>query len=85
MKVLIWYCEKFAIKDIQDSSRMNKIDENENLIDDNNVIVPWITIETKEDSNYFEDLLKELKLVKSIYNTNKVIILPFAHLSSIWC
>jgi hypothetical protein len=48
-------------------------------IKERNVLCPWITVEGKEDVNYFEQFEKDLKEQADHFKTNKVVLLPFVH------
>ena len=85
MKVLIWHCKKFRISNIKHSTRMNIIDNNINGIDEIDVIVPCITIESAEDSQFLEDLIEEIAEMSVIHQTKRVIVAPFGHLSHLCC
>ncbi len=83
MKTLIWYCRKFRISNVKKSTRMNPIDQEvEENIDEKNVIVPWITVESEKDKNFFDDFLSDIKKVSDKFKTNKIILVPFAHFTS---
>jgi hypothetical protein len=43
--------------------------------------VPWITIQSKKDVDYFDLFLNDINLLKKRFKTNKIILLPFAHLT----
>jgi len=48
MKVLFWYCKEFKIRNIILSKRIKEIKQDKFIIkniSEENVIVPWITIE----------------------------------------
>ncbi|HOY55841.1 MAG TPA: threonyl-tRNA synthetase editing domain-containing protein [bacterium] len=83
MKALIWYCKKFKISDVKKSTRMKPIiqDLEENL-DEKKVVVPWVTIESHKDENFFSDFLNDLKIVADKFKTKKIILCPFAHFAS---
>lgn len=84
MKVLIWYYKELKINNIIPSNKIKQIDQTnfstENIFE-KNVIVPWITIEIKNDLNYFNDFLKDINFFKERFKTNKIILVPFAHLT----
>lgn len=83
MKCLIWYCKKYYLGNIQQSNRLKeKLDNNENEINEENTFAIWITIEIESDYNYFENLLKDLNELKGHFKTNKIILTPFAHLAN---
>jgi hypothetical protein len=82
MKCLIWYCKDLYIGNIQVSDKAKDLDNDENTIDDNNCIFPWITIETEQDYNYFDDVLKDINSLKEHFKTNKIVLMPFAHLAN---
>lgn len=85
MKTLIWHCAYFKMGKVLNSTRMSKIDNNNNLINEANVIVPWVTVESSEDVNFFSEFYDEMYFLKGRYKTNKIVLLPFAHLSSQIC
>lgn len=85
MKVLLWHCSKYKISNINHSTRMKLIDSNFSDFDLNNVIVPWITIESANDINFLDELIDEIAIMKSIHQTNYVAVTPFGHLSSLHC
>lgn len=58
------------------------MDKDESNILEENVIVPWITIESEKDYNYFDDFLQDLTEMKNHFKTNKVVLTPFAHLAN---
>lgn len=84
MKALIWFCKEFKIGNVILSEKTKKI-EQENITSENiskkDVIVPWITIEGKKDLDYFSFFLKDIVFLKERFKTNKIILLPFAHLT----
>ena len=62
---------------------MNPISQNsEENIDEKNVIVPWVTIESEKDKIFFDDFLNDIRVVADKFKTNKIILFPFAHFSS---
>ncbi|MFH0906232.1 MAG: threonyl-tRNA synthetase editing domain-containing protein [archaeon] len=81
MKALIWHCKYFKIKNHKLFLNIT-IDQEPKNIEENNVIVPWITIETQKDEKCFKKILKDIIFLKERFNTNKVILTPFAHLSN---
>jgi hypothetical protein len=84
MKALIWYCKEIKIGNVIPSRKIKSINQKEvtkEAIYEKKVIVPWITIEGKEDFNYFNDFLKDVLFFKDRFKTNKVVLLPFAHLT----
>jgi len=85
VKTLIWHCAFFKIGKVVNSTRMSKLDGNKNIIDEKNVIVPWVTIESSEDVNFFQEFYSEIYFLKERFKTNKIVLLPFAHLSSQIC
>jgi hypothetical protein len=64
---------------------MKTIDHRNGGVDAENVIVPWITIESSEDTVFLEELAEEILIMSKTHNTNHVVILPFAHLSNVHC
>jgi len=81
MKVLIWYCKKLEIGKckLNDSSVSIKVLNSTKKIKERKVLNPWITIEGKEDENYFEDFEKDIKEMSDYFKTDKIVILPFVH------
>jgi len=83
MKSLIWYCKNLAVTNIQQMKNSENVcDNNSSEIMAQNVIVPWVTIESESDYNYFEDFLTDLKKVSKRFKTNKIVIIPFAHFAN---
>lgn len=85
MKALIWHCKRFRVGNIEHSTRMAPIDYQTECIDETNAITVWVTVETKGDINFLEELMKDIELMCEIHGTNNIIIAPFAHLSELHC
>ncbi len=83
MKILIWHCQEIFIGNIKKINEdLLNIDNKIEEISEKNVIVPWVTIESESDYNYFEDLLIDLKKLCKRFKTNKIVLIPFAHFSN---
>jgi hypothetical protein len=84
MKALIWFCKEFKIGNVINSNKIKEINQ-KNItskeIYKKNVIVPWITVEGKKDINYFNNFLKDVLFLKERFKTDKVVLVPFAHLT----
>ncbi len=83
MKCLIWYCKELYMGNVHPSERIKEeLDKKELDINENNIIMPWVTIETENDYNYFEDFLETINEMKNHFNSNKIALTPFAHLAN---
>lgn len=83
MKCLIWYCKELFVGNITYTDKLSKpIDKNIENINETNVLMPLVTIEKENDYNYFDDFLIDLKELKLHFNTKKIILSPFVHLSN---
>jgi|GEM_PF-1387486 len=84
MKVLFWFCKNLKISNPHTSSKSKINDSSFDLIDEKDVLVPWITIESKSDGSVerFLQVLSDLNLMSSHFKTKNVVVVPFAHLSS---
>ena len=81
MKALIWYCKKLEIGKVKPNDcrvNLNGLNSTKK-IKEKKVLYPWITIEGKEDVNYFEAFEKDLKEQANHFKTNNVVLLPFVH------
>ena len=85
MKVLMWHCAKFRLGNINHSHRIKAIDHRNNDISEQNVIVPWITVESEKDIFFLDDVIQEIEKMSATYNTKLVVITPFGHLSNTHC
>lgn len=88
MICLIWHLKNLYIGNVINSDRIKEIKQDDvtNLeIDGENVISPWVTVESKDDIEYFDLFLKDILFLKKRFNTNKIIIMPFAHLTNKIC
>jgi hypothetical protein len=82
MKALIWHCKELDIKTGQKSEKVKIPTPFENDINETDCIVPWVTIESENDINYFSDFLKDLHFLSNKFKTKKIILTPFAHLTN---
>lgn len=84
MKVLIWYCREFKINKVVLSKRIKPTEQKDITKEElsiKNTIVPWITIESKDDIEYLDFFLKDLIIFKERFKTNKIVLVPFSHLT----
>lgn len=84
MKVLIWYCREFKINNVVLSKRIKPTEQKDITKEElsiKNTIVPWITIESKDDIEYLDFFLKDLIIFKERFKTNKIVLVPFSHLT----
>jgi len=82
MKALIWYCKKLEIGNCKlngSNVSMNVLNSTKK-IKEKKVLCPWITVEGKEDVNYFDAFGKDLEELANRFKTNNIVILPFVHL-----
>ncbi|MDD4983614.1 MAG: threonyl-tRNA synthetase editing domain-containing protein [Candidatus ainarchaeum sp.] len=83
MKALIWYCKKLEIGNCKLNGSNVSMDvlNSTKKIKEKKVLCPWITVEGKEDVNYFDAFGKDLREMADHFKTNNVIIMPFVHLA----
>jgi threonyl-tRNA synthetase len=83
LRALFWFCSNFNLGNITPSSRTKKVDEFELPINETDVIVPWVTVESISDgsSKVFDQFLTDLTSFSNHHKSKKIILVPFAHLS----
>jgi len=82
MKALIWHCDSYFVGNPLKSKTAQNISDDGHNINVKNSLSIWITIESLDDKNHFEELLVDLKLLSKRFDTKVITITPFAHLTN---